>query len=98
MKFSALIAMSALLMAGAAAARGTEEIEKANPSNPAAERICKRWVETGSRLTRTRVCATRAEWQAILEEQQRMVAEHQQNKRTLSSQLERNALEQCLRC
>ncbi|HEX8257524.1 MAG TPA: hypothetical protein VF589_07810 [Allosphingosinicella sp.] len=98
MKFSALLAASALLVAGPAAASGKEEIEKANPSNRAAERICKRWIETGSRLTRTRVCATRAEWQAISDEQQKMVAQHQQNKRTIDSQLGRDAYQQCLRC
>ena len=62
----ALVVVTTLL-AGAAAAATAQPQAAASQEGPAAKerRICRNIGELGSRLSRRRVCATKAEWEAV---------------------------------
>lgn len=80
-----ILAIAATMPASALAAQDTPAIHA--PSTPATdpnEKICQNVTQIGSRLTKRRVCATRAEW-AERRLQDRQDAEHIQRSITGST-------------
>jgi len=58
-----LVFIGGLLISTAAAAQAPSNSEAAAGPDPN-QRVCRNMGETGSRLSRSRVCLTRAEWEA----------------------------------
>ena len=73
------------LVAGAAVAAAAEPQPAAPQEEPAAKerRICRNVGEVGSRLSRRRICATKAEWEAV-DLQNRQAVDRIQNVRPTS--------------
>jgi len=57
-----LIVVSALLVATAGFAQTTGPVVVTGPTMNQNETVCRTVAETGSRLSRSRVCQTRAQW------------------------------------
>lgn len=72
-----MIAILALLLPAAAAAQA--------PAGSADDMVCRVTGETGSRLQRSRICKTRAEWEELRREQRNSIdrAQTRQVNRTL---------------
>ena len=68
------VLLVALLASYAGPATAFDERKPARSSDPD-QQVCKRYVETGSRLRATRVCATRAEWAEIRAAEKRRMEE-----------------------
>lgn len=77
-----IVCFGALLLSGAALAQApsgaTQNDGGANPN----ERVCRNQTDTSSRLSRSRVCMTRAQWEARRREQRQTL---EQGQRTRSS-------------
>ncbi len=58
-----LIVVSALLVATAGFAQTTGPVVVTGPTMNQNETVCRTVAETGSRLSRSRVCRTRAQWE-----------------------------------
>ncbi len=56
--------LSVALLSTAAVAQAPSDATSSEESYDPNQRICRNMGETGSRLSRTRVCMTRAEWEA----------------------------------
>ena len=72
-----LIVVSGILVATAGYAQNPAPIIVEAPSNNPNQRICMQVAETGSRLSRARVCRTRAQWDQERREMRQNVEQSQ---------------------
>ena len=72
-----LIVVSAILVATAGLAQTTGPIVVTGATMSPNERVCRTVAETGSRLSRTRVCQTRAQWDQQRREMRQNVEQSQ---------------------
>ena len=75
-----IIVLSAFLMPMAAYAQDSSQVTVDAPTNNPNERVCRTITDTGSRLNRSRVCRTRAEWAQQRREMRQDVERSQANR------------------
>lgn len=101
MKLIPLLAAAALIavpLSGAPAQTQEPAKAAAKSKSSGSERICKRWMKTGSRISPTRTCKTRAEWDDETFAMRSIINQTQANKRVIEGQLNRDAFRACVRC
>lgn len=75
-----IIVLSSFLMPIAAYAQESAPVVVDAPSNSPNERVCRTITDTGSRLNRSRVCRTRAQWEQQRREMRQDVERSQANR------------------